>query len=85
MKLYLQSEENIMQAKQIEKILCEIPDFSSELDFFFSGFNHIVAQRDGAIEMIPGSYPELDLAKLCISELETRFDKYLKEQEIRLK
>lgn len=85
MKLFLQTEGNLMQSKQIEKIVCEIPDFMNELEFFFSCFNHNIAQRDGAIEMSPGSYPELDSARLCTLEWEKKFDNYLIEQEVRLK
>lgn len=74
-----------MSSDLIKKIICEIPDFSEELEFFFSAFDHIVAQRDGVVEMSAGSLPELDAAKSTIIGWEKNFSDYLKEQEMRLK
>lgn len=69
----------------IRTVIAEIPDVNAQLEFFFSSFDQIVAQRDGVLEMTPGSFSELDIAKANILELERKFDAYLKEQEIRLK
>jgi len=66
-------------------VIAEIPDFTGQLEFFFSGFDQIAAQRDGVLEMTPGSFPELDNAKANTLEWERKFDAYLKEQESRLK
>lgn len=74
-----------MHSDLIKKIASEIPDFNEELEFFFTGFDHIAAQRDGVVEMSLGSLPELDSAKSKIQEKENKFNEYLKEQEIRLK
>lgn len=74
-----------MRSQLINQIVSGIPDFSEELDFFFSGFDHVVAQRDGVVEMSSGSFPELDSAKANIFEWENKFQTYLKEQEVRLK
>ena len=46
------------------------PDFSDQIEFFFSSFDHVAAQRDGVLEMTPGSFPELDNAKSAILEWE---------------
>lgn len=74
-----------MNSKLINQILYEIPEFTEELDFLFSAFDHSVAQRDGIVEMTAGSLPELDAAKTKILEWENKFQSYLKDQEIRLK
>ena len=67
------------------KLLSQIPELSGELDFFFHSFDHVIAQRDGILEMKPGSFPDLDAAKNNFSEWEFKFNEYLKEQEQRLK
>lgn len=69
----------------IRSVIAEIPDFKVQLEFFFSSFDEIVAQRDGVLDMTPGSFSELDIAKSNILEWERKFDSYLKEQEIRLR
>ena len=74
-----------MASEFLRKIIFEIPDFYDELEFFFNSFDHIVAQRDGVIEMSSGSFPELDSARANISQWENKFDIYLKEQEARIK
>lgn len=74
-----------MSSNLIKKIIYEIPDFSEELEFFFTAFDHVAAQRDGVVEMSIGSLPELDAAKSSIMEREKKFSDYLIEQEIRLK
>ena len=74
-----------MNSQFIKQILYEIPDFYEELEFFFSGFDHVTAQRDGVAEMLPGSFPELESAKANIFEWDKKFDNYLKDQENRLK
>ena len=74
-----------MNSAIIRALISEIPDFTYQLDFFFSSFDHITAQRDGVLEMTPGSFLELDNAKANILEWERKFDSYLKDQEIRLK
>ena len=74
-----------MSSDLLKKIICEIPDFSEELEFFFNAFDHIAAQRDGVVEMSIGSLPELDVAKSIIVGWENKFSEYLKEQEMRLK
>lgn len=74
-----------MNSQLIIRIVSGIPDFSEELNFFFSSFDHIAAQRDGVVEMSPGSFPDLDAAKAEILEWENKFQSYLKDQEVRLK
>lgn len=74
-----------MSSDLVKKIICEIPDFSEELEYFFDAFDHIAAQRDGVVEMSVGSFPELDAAKSIIVDWENKFSEYLKEQETRLK
>ena len=66
-------------------LFSKMPDFSDELEFFFHSFDHVIAQRDGVLEMKPGSFPDLDAAKNSISGWESKFNEYLKEQELRLK
>lgn len=85
MKKFIASEEGIVIPQFMNQILSAIPDYSNELEFFFAGFDHSFAQRDGVVEMAPGSFPELDVAKTNILEWENKFQIYLKEQEIRLK
>lgn len=73
------------QSELIQNYAAEIPEFSDELGFFFDSFNHVVASRDGVVEMSPGSFIELDDAKANAMEWERKFENYINEQEIRLK
>lgn len=74
-----------MKSRLLHDLCSSLPDYSEELDYFFNCFNHTIAVRDGVVEMIPGACPELDSAKNCVSQWESRFESYLKEQEVRLK
>ena len=85
MKRYILNDNNLMGSAFIEGVISEVPDFSDQIEFFFSSFDHVAAQRDGVLEMTPGSFPELDNAKSAIMEWERKFDTYLKDQELRLK
>lgn len=69
----------------ISSVIAEIPDVNDQIELLCSSFDQIAAQRDGVLEMTPGSFSELDNAKSNIVEWERKFDSYLKEQEIRLK
>ena len=74
-----------MDSAFIRDVISEIPDFANQIEFFFSSFDHISAQRDGVLEMTLGNFSELDNAKARILEWERKFDAYLKEQELRIK
>lgn len=78
-------DQNIMKSAAIRSIASSIPDFSDDINFFFSCFDHVVAFRDGKLDMTPGGFPDLDSAKNIVSEWENRFSAYIKQQEIRLK
>lgn len=81
MKSFIASEESEL----LQRISLEIPEYSEELDFFFSSFDHIVAIRDGVVEMSQGGFLELYNAKAKTVEWEKKFDEYIRDQEIRLK
>ncbi len=76
---------NLVKSRLLHDLAASLPDYSEELGYFFNCFNHMIAVRDGIIEMAPGSCPELDSAKNCVSQWESKFEFYLKEQETRLK
>lgn len=74
-----------MKSRILHDLCSSIPDYSEELGYFFDSFNHVVAVRDGIVVMVPGTCNELDSAKKCVSDWESKFESYLKEQELRLK
>lgn len=76
---------NLVKSRLLHDLCLNLPDYTEELGYFFNCFNHMIAVRDGTVEMVPGACPELDAAKNCVSQWESRFESYLKEQEIRLK
>lgn len=75
----------ISQSNLISNLGMSIPDYANDLDYFFTCFNHVIALRDGIVEIVPGSYIEFDQAKACVSEWEAKFEQYLREQEKILK
>lgn len=81
----ISKDSTLMSSSLISSIVSSIPDFSEDLGFFFSSFDHSVALRDGVVEMTPGSFTDLDSAKSIVSDLEKKFSDYLKDQELRLK
>lgn len=76
---------NLLASQVLRDICFGIPEFAAELDYFFSSFNVALAVRDGVVEMVPGSCPELDQAKAKVVDWEARFDAYLAGEEVRLK
>lgn len=76
---------NVMKSPLLHDLCGSLPDYTEELEYFFTCFDHVIATRDGVVQMRPGACPELDAAEQCVSQWEAKFEQYLKEQEVRLK